>query len=137
MRKESSIYFLLGLILFFLFSSPAYTQDITIGNSSSYSSVETNIQGEGNVKTHIEVNVNGEKKVLDASKPGSYEFNVNLDRQIDDSLNATTKYPSSSSNLDDKDNNKIQLTEKEEKYSLAQIIFKNIINFIKRIFNNL
>ncbi|MEK7551250.1 MAG: hypothetical protein AAB532_01485 [Patescibacteria group bacterium] len=136
MRKESSMYFLLGLILFFLFSRPTYAQDITIGNSSSYSNIETNIQGEGNVKTHIEVDVNGEKKVLDANKPGIYEFNVNLDTKTNDDLKATTKYSSPSSRIDD-NNKKIQLTEKEEKYSLAQIVLKNIINFIKRIFNNL
>lgn len=60
-----------------LASTSGVSAQIATGNSSSHASVETNIQGNGNVSTHIEVNANGNTKTLDANKPGTYKLEVN------------------------------------------------------------
>ena len=50
--------------------------NIEEGNSSSTSTVETTISGSGNVYTRIEVQANNQKKVLEASQPGTYQLKV-------------------------------------------------------------
>lgn len=55
---------------------PYYAQNIQAGSSNAQTSVETNVQGDGNVSTHIEVEANGEKKVLDSNSPGTYKLDV-------------------------------------------------------------
>lgn len=61
--------FLLFLILVFLF----YPK---VSNASSYSksTSETNIDGDGEVYTYLEAEVNGEKEVLETTEKGKHEL---------------------------------------------------------------
>lgn len=137
MQKLSFSYLPLALLFFFPFASQSFAQDITTGNAFSYSKVETNIEGNGNVQTYIEVEANGEKRVLDADKPGNYELNINSDTEIDTKSSTPTKISSSSGNLvDDRDDDK-ENNNGIDKRSLIQIVIDSLSNFIKRIFNNL
>lgn len=49
---------------------------IATGNSYSKSTVINEVGGEGNVHTRIEVEANGEKKVLESTGAGRYELEV-------------------------------------------------------------
>ena len=68
--------FLLASIVSVRFS---YAQNIQTGNSDAKATVETNIEGNGNVQTHIETSANGVKKVLDTNGPGTYKVEVKSD----------------------------------------------------------
>ncbi len=136
MKNLAFSYYLLILLLFFISISQSFAEGITTGNASSYSKVETNIEGNGNVQTHIEVEANGEKKLLDRDKPGTYEVNINSDTKINDNNPTPTKSSSYSSILDDEDKEEENNKEKDRR-SLIQIVIENLSNFIKRIFNNL
>lgn len=46
--------------------------NIQEGDSSSYSTVTTQTEGQGTVHTHIQSTVNGVTKTLDSDKPGTY-----------------------------------------------------------------
>jgi hypothetical protein len=71
--------------MIFVLTPPTYTQ-VQTGNANAGSSVQTDIQGNGSVSTHIEVQANGEKKTLDANSPGTYSLSV----QSNDNGNPTT-----------------------------------------------
>lgn len=62
---------LAGIILFTLL-----TTTIITGDSYSKSTVINEVEGEGNVYTRIEVEANGEKKILESSQAGKYELEV-------------------------------------------------------------
>ncbi|AKM79520.1 MAG: hypothetical protein UX85_C0005G0073 [Candidatus Beckwithbacteria bacterium GW2011_GWB1_47_15] len=47
---------------------------VTTGDSYSKTEVTTQIEGEGQVYTRIEQEVNGEKQVLEANEPGTYKL---------------------------------------------------------------
>lgn len=116
--------------------SQSFAQEIIAGDATSYSKVETNIQGNGSVKTHIEVEANGEKKVLDVDKPGTYELKVGVDTNIQENSPSPTKSSSKSALLgEEKEKNVID--SKTEKKSLILIVFEGLANFLQRIFNNL
>ncbi len=66
----------LTTILLFLVSSKKIFAEIIQGNSSAESRVETNVQGNGQVYTRIEVDQNGVKKVVESDKPGKIEVKV-------------------------------------------------------------
>lgn len=71
-------------------ASPNFiAQAIQTGNSSAQSSVQTNIQGNGSVSTHIEVSANGEKKVLDSNSPGTYKLEVQSNNNNNSDQNIT------------------------------------------------
>ena len=53
-----------------------YAQNIQIGNANAQSSVINTVEGNGNVSTHIEVEANGDKKVLDTNSSGTYSLSV-------------------------------------------------------------
>jgi hypothetical protein len=55
---------------------PLFAQNIQTGNASAQSTVQTDVQGSGSVSTHIEINANGVKKVLDSNSPGTYKLEV-------------------------------------------------------------
>jgi hypothetical protein len=59
-----------------LLNIPTFYAQINTGNTAAQSTVQTDIQGSGNVSTHIEVQANGEKKTLDANSPGTYSLSV-------------------------------------------------------------
>lgn len=60
----------------FLVLSLIVLNTITTGKAYTKSEVITNIQGEGNVYTRIESEVNGQRQVLEASEPGSYKLEM-------------------------------------------------------------
>lgn len=115
--------FLISLSLFFSKTSVSYSENIQTGNASAQSSVETKIQGSGSVTTHIEVTANGEKKILDASKPGSYSVSVESNSNSNEVSPSST--PSATPTIDNNNNS--------EKSSFISTLVKNIRNFFKRI----
>lgn len=137
MKGLAFSYVSLILLFFFLFTPQSFAQNITTGNASSYSKVETNIEGNGNVQTHIKVEANGGKKVLDADKSGKYEVNINSDAKIDNSSLTPTKTSSSSSVLTNNKDDEKENDNETNNRSLIQIVINNLSNFIKRIFTNL
>lgn len=62
---------LAGIILSILL-----TTTIITGDSYSKSTVNNQVEGEGSVYTRIEVEANGEKKILESSKSGKHEVEV-------------------------------------------------------------
>ena len=60
----------------FLVLSLIVLNTITTGKAYTKSEVVTNIEGEGNVYTRIESEVNGHRQVLEASEPGSYKLEM-------------------------------------------------------------
>jgi hypothetical protein len=70
-------------------TTTAYAQ-IQTGNASAQTSVQTNVEGSSNVSTHIEVQANGEKKVLDTNSPGTYSLSV---QSNDDNSQTITPTP--------------------------------------------
>lgn len=65
------------LIASIMIPSVCYGQSIQTGNASAKSTVETDVQGSGNVHTVIQVEANGEKKTLDTTEPGTHTLEVN------------------------------------------------------------
>ena len=112
---------------------PYYTQNIQTGNANAQSSVQTNIEGNGSVSTHIEVNANGEKKVLDSNSPGTYKLNVQSNGNNSNINNETiispVTSPSSSSTP--------AITKRTEirKFSFLLNIENDVQNFFAKIFS--
>jgi len=67
---------ILIIAFYLLFPTASYAQDIQTGNSSAQSTVTNTVNGSGGCSTHIEVIVNGEKKVLDSTDCGTHSLNV-------------------------------------------------------------
>lgn len=78
---------LLFSVLTFLLTQTVSAQTITEGKSSVNTSVTTNVNSSSNnssdskseTKTHIEIEVNGEKKVLDTNEPGTHTLSIEKD----------------------------------------------------------
>lgn len=94
------------------------TTTITTGNSFSKSSVINEVSGEGDVYTKIEVEANGEKKILESKDPGTYTVEVGSTATV--SAKNITRHDTS---LDFKDN-------------MILNIFKSFSNFIKSILSD-
>ena len=120
------------IILFVLFSFPPVisAEDIQTGNASAKSTVETNVQGSGSVTTHIEVEANGEKKVLDTNEPGSYSLSVESNNNSKASVNSSSNTSSSSTPSGTPD---IDSDSNDKKSSFISTLVKNIRNFFERI----
>lgn len=73
MRK---IFIFVTAILLFIISSKKILAEVIQGNSSAQSSVTTNVSGNGQVHTRIEIEQNGVKKVVESDKPGKIEVKV-------------------------------------------------------------
>ncbi|HVT01496.1 MAG TPA: hypothetical protein VHE53_04690 [Patescibacteria group bacterium] len=117
---------------------------ITTGNAESYSNVTTQTNN-GSSTTHIEVEANGEKKVIDSSDTsGSYTVSVksnNNGSQASSSVEVNNK-----SNLNQIDNPSPSASPSGiDKHYKAQIyqkiqsknIFESISNFLKNLFKAL
>src|SRR3972149_6897711 len=72
---------LFSALLFLL--TPKVSAEIIEGKSTVNTSVTTNVNSSSNnsndtseTKTHIEIEVNGEKKVLDTSEPGTHTLSI-------------------------------------------------------------
>jgi hypothetical protein len=105
-------------------------ESIKTGTAKAESKVETHAQG-GSVTTHIEVEANGEKKVLDSNEEGKNELEVESDSSV------------SENDLEDEDSDSTvsaDLKEKEEKeikhpsQGLLISFFRSIIDSIKHFF---
>lgn len=68
-------FFILIIVFCLLIPIPSYAQDIQTGNSSVQNSVTNTVNGSGCL-THIEVIVNGEKRVLDSTDCGTHSLNI-------------------------------------------------------------
>lgn len=64
-------------------------QDVQTGNATAQSSVINTVEGNGSVSTHIEVEANGEKKVLDTNAPGTYKISVRFDNNVNATKTST------------------------------------------------
>lgn len=124
--KRQSFLAIPFLILIGLLVKPVFAESVTTGNASAKSTVETKIEGTGSVTTRIEVEANGEKKVLDANKPGNYSVSVESKSNSNEASSSST--PSATP---DTDNNKD--SENSEKSSFLSAFLKNIRNFFERI----
>ena len=121
--------------LVFSFISISFAQ-IQTGNSEANVNVETNIQGNGNAKTHIEVDVNGEKKVLNASGNGTYKVEVKSeDKNSKPSVLSLPTFSSSSSSQGS--TKPLAIQKPSFAPNLISIIKTAVEDFIKRIFNSL
>jgi hypothetical protein len=114
---------------------PTIYAQIQTGNANAQSSVETNIQGSGNVSTHIEVEANGEKKTLDANSPGTYTLGVQSNTN---STQNPTPVPKGLANPNAATATPNMTKESEiHKPSFFSNVMVSLQNFLKRIFNNL
>lgn len=128
------------ILLFFIFAPQVFAQDIITGNASAKSTVETNIEG-GSVKTHIEVEANGEKKVFDSDKSGTYKVEVKSNGSSSDVQTSIDNSSTVSSNTTIPPTEKIRekINEAKNKQesigSFIRSIIKNIFDGIKNIFH--
>lgn len=109
------------IFLFLIFAPFANAQNITTGNASAQSTVETKIEGTGNFKTRIEIQANDKKEVLEASNPGTYKLEV----KSDESTSTQVSTP-----------NPVLKEEKPDNFAKRIQIFVNkIFSFITNIFS--
>lgn len=114
------------LLFLFLISQKQVEAQIKEGKVESNVSVDTNIKGEGNVKTRIEVNVNGNKKIVESDKPGKIEVKVR-----NGSIDVKESSPSPKSEVLSPSSKQ----EKKDEQFISSII-KNIFDKLQKFFNN-
>lgn len=68
-----------SIILFFPFS--VFAQEVQTGNARAETKVETNVSG-GSTYTKIEIEANGEKKVLETTEQGVHKLEVNSSKEV-------------------------------------------------------
>lgn len=105
--------FLLIILFLPLFSANAQIEE---GGAKAESSVETKIEGSGNVRTRIETQANEKREVLEASGPGTYKLEVKSDSSV------ASKTPTPTPEIKEK---------RQEKNSNE--VFRNLQNFINKI----
>lgn len=112
-------------------------QVIQTGNSNAQSSVQTSIEGNGSISTHIEVNANGERKVLDSNSPGTYSLQVGTSNNSNTNNNETISPTISLSPTQAASPTPTIIERKPEIHNQSFLSnFKNIMqNFLKKIFN--
>jgi hypothetical protein len=81
--------FFLPLISLYLSFSNVYAESYTTGDSNTSISVETNTSG-GTTETHISIEANGEKNVIDSNKNGKIEIKINSSSSSSQAKNAIT-----------------------------------------------
>lgn len=121
---------ILFLILPFLiiFPQKIYGESITTGNASAKSTVTNEVQGGSNVYTKIEVEANGEKKVLETTEPGTHEV------KVENNSNATAEAEVEIGNLQNESTNTAKTKEaKSAARNIVQKIFKSITNLFQKI----
>lgn len=118
---------------------PTYYAQIQTGSANAQSSVETNIQGSGNVSTHIEVSANGEKKTLDANSPGTYSLSVqssNNNNSNNETITPTVPTPHlSSTPTASKASEPKEKINKENK--IKPFMFSDFVIYIENLFKKL
>ncbi|OGH16896.1 MAG: hypothetical protein A3C30_04460 [Candidatus Levybacteria bacterium RIFCSPHIGHO2_02_FULL_40_18] len=155
---------LFSALLFLL--TPKVSAEIIEGKSTVNTSVTTNVNSSSNnsndtseTKTHIEIEVNGEKKVLDTSEPGTHTLSIENEGG---KSSATVRINSSSDSSNDEDtstsgdqnddadegpeafldddavmNETGELIKevKEEQKNVVEKILDSITNFFEKLFN--
>lgn len=113
--------------------------EVNVQSTSNTTSSNTNTQS---THTYIEINNNGEKKVLEKDGPGEFKLESNLNGgKTSVSVNQTgddispTKISTKSAEENDKDAD--DKKEKIEEKNIIKSFFENIKNFFFRIFANL
>src|SRR3989344_1762795 len=108
------------VVLFIIFFSRAWAENITTGDASAKSEVRTEVQGDADVYTKIEVEANGEKKVLETNEPGAHSL------EVKSGSNSSVEATSSSGS------DELQKTETKA-VQIIQRIFEAISNWFKSI----
>jgi len=141
--KKYIVYGLL-LIAYCLLITPVSAQDIQTGNSSVQSTVTNTVNGSG-CQTHIEVIVNGVKKVLDSTDCGTHSLNVNSNSNSQSPLPSSSVFipqkptlslsPSPTSTVTPT----IKPAEKKEIHESSFIVdfINTVSDFFKRILRNI
>ncbi len=115
------------LLVFFIFlftTNSAFAQTIQTGDAKAEAKVETNVSG-GDVYTKIEVEANGEKKVLETTEPGIHKLEVSSNSET---ITENKKTTPSATITPIKEKEAIQ---KKEQINLIMENFKNwVINLI-------
>lgn len=119
-----TLLFTIFIFLNLFLKQETYAQEIQTGNASAKSSVETNIEGNGNVETHIEIQANGEKKVIDSNKPGKIE--VTLGSKNNSIETEKDSSPAANIKKEIKNINNQKIT--------SDKLLNDIANFFKKIF---
>lgn len=135
---------------------PKVSAEIKEGKSAVNTSVTTNVNSSNNssnsestTHTYIEIEVNGEKKVLDTSEPGTHTLSIEKDGgkssatvKIDNNINSSNQEdkngdPGSSINGDGEVKGTSEAIKEIEggQKNLIQKIFEEIGNFLKKLFN--
>lgn len=132
------------LLLFLLVNQQSFAKsrvNVNVNSSNDSSSTSTNTQ---DIHTRIEIETNGEKKVLDEYGPGEYSLesnsnggetsvSVNQDLGNITPTKTATKAAEEKNDMDDSDNK----VDNEKRENVIKSIFENIKNFLLRIFTNL
>ncbi len=121
------------ILLFFVFAPQVFAENITTGNASAQSTVDTTVDG-GSVTTHIEVEANGQKKVLDSTKPGNYKVEVKSNGSTSTAQNSISSSPSANASASPTAKVERKIGEITKKNDLIGAFVKNII---KNIFDSL
>jgi hypothetical protein len=132
--KKAIVFDILFIVYVSLTVKVVFAQNITTGAASANSTVQTNIQGSGNVKTHIETTVNGQTNTVDSNEPGKIQVennngNVTISKTPQTSLSAiSTPIATTSPSI-----KPIKPIQKNFVFNL----FERFSNFLHRIFKNL
>jgi len=124
--------------MFIIVQPNLYAQVIQTGNANAQSSVQTDIQGDGSVTTHIEVNANGDKKVLDANSPGTYSLQIQSNSNNSNANHQTITPTVSLSQEPNSTSASSTIIEKKpgiHKLSFLSNLENNIQNFFHKIFS--
>src|SRR3989344_6331668 len=106
--------------------SQQFAETITTGNASAQSSVRNEVNG-GDVYTKIELEANGEKKVLETNEPGTHSLEVKSD------ANSNTEASLSVSTEESTEEAKIKKETESSEGNIVQKIFKSISSFLQKI----
>ena len=106
--------------------SQQFAETITTGNASAQSSVRNEVNG-GDVYTKIELEANGEKKVLETNEPGTHSLEVKSD------ANSNAEASLSVSTEEATEEAKIKKETESSEGNIVQKIFKSISSFLQKI----
>ena len=106
--------------------SQQFAETITTGNASAQSSVRNEVNG-GDVYTKIELEANGEKKVLETNEPGTHSLEVKSD------ANSNAEASSSVSTEESTEEAKIKKETKSSAGNIVHKIFQTISKFFEKI----
>jgi len=123
MRKTAFL-----LLIPLVFPKIAFSQSITTGDASAKSTVVNEVSGNSNVYTKIEVEANGEKKILETTEPGEHTL------EISSGLNASEESEISIEKDINTDKNK---DDKGAEGKDAEVTGFNPVNYIEKVFEGL